>query len=250
LPRTFTAHFALNTFFLFSPFLFSMKKSFLMLALLSGATTAVQAQSAIPAGTIAIGGSLGYNSSSNEQEYKLGSNTYTNESTTSQFRFAPAVGYFLADNLAIGLNLGYTATSYKVTNTGPGSTNPNALDANTSLRVGPYVQYYKMLSDQFGVLGTLGAGYQSRFTPSYSGGTANTVIETKQNGFYAGLTPGVIFFPVPKFGISASIGSLGYDRVTEKRSDDSDGEARSSSNFGASFGFDQLMFGGTFFLGR
>ncbi|WP_310396696.1 hypothetical protein [Hymenobacter sp.] len=224
-----------------------MKKIFLFALLVAGAKV-TYAQS-IAAGTISLGGSIGYSRNSDEVETQVGSNTFTTEVAESEFRFTPAVGYFLADNLAVGLNLGYSAASEKITNTGPGATSPNSLDAWTSLRVGPYVQYYKMLSEQFGVLGTLGAGYQNTFTPSASGGNSR-IIETKTNGFYAGLTPGVIFFPIPKFGISASIGGLGYDRVEVKRSDDDDGRSRNLSNLGASFGFDQLQFGGTFFLGR
>jgi outer membrane protein W len=233
-----------------------MKKFFFLLAL-GLASISANAQNptsastggAIPAGTISVGGSIGFNTSSNKSEFKISNNNYSDETTNSQFRFSPAVGYFLADNLAVGLNLGYTATSNKVTRTGPGRTSPNALDASTTLRVGPYAQYYKMLSDQFGVLGTLGAGYQSSFTPSY-GTNSNNVIETRGNGFYAALTPGVIFFPIPRFGISASIGTLGYDRVSTKRSNDADDATASRSNFGASFGFDQLLFGGTYYFGR
>ena len=226
-----------------------MRKPFILLSLFCGTTALAQAQSAIPAGTISLGGSIGYSSHTDKFEDQVAGNTYTSELTNSQFRFSPSVGYFIADNLALGLSLGYTAASSKTTNTGPGSTSPNSLDAQTTLRVGPYAQYYKMLSDQFGVLGTLGVGYQSSFTPNRAG-SSNNVIETKASGFYSALTPGVVFFPVPKFGISASIGFLGYDRVSVKRSNDSDGESQTSSNFGASFGFDQLMFGGTYYFGR
>jgi len=227
-----------------------MKKPFLFIALLSGSISLAQAQTAIPAGTISLGGSIGYNRTSNESENTVAGNTYSFETSASQFFFSPSVGYFLADNLALGLNLGYTAASSKTTNTGPGVTSPNSLDARTTLQIGPYVQYYKMISDQFGVLGTLGAGYLHSFTPSRAGSSSSTVIETTSSGFYTGLTPGVIFFPVPKFGISASIGSLGYQRVSVEDSNDSDDESNHSSSFGASFGLSQLQFGGTFYFGR
>ena len=227
-----------------------MKKSLLLLALLSGAAATAQAQTAIPAGTVSLGGGIGFFSRTDKSEFKVGNNTFTDESRNSLFQFEPAAGYFFADNLALGLNLSYAAMSEKITRTGPGRTSPDALDASTILRVGPYVQYYKMLSDQFGVLGTLGAGYQSGFAPSYSGGGSGAVVETKTTGGYVSLTPGVIFFPVPKFGISASIGGLGYDRLNIKRSDDADGRSRSTSNLGASFGLSELRFGGTYFFGR
>ena len=101
------------------------------------------------------------------------------------------------------------------------------------------------------MLGTLGAGYQSSFMPFYGNpDNSNTVVESKVKGSCASLTPGVIFFLVPKFGIGAPIGGLGYDRVGVKRSDDANGRTRSVSAFGAGFGFSQLLFGGTLFLGR
>ena len=124
------------------------------------------------------------------------------------------------------------------------------MGANTTLRVGPYVQYYKVLSEQFGVLGTLGAGYQSSFVLFYCNSNNNPVVESKAKGFCASLTPGVIFFPVPKFGISAFIGGLGYDWVGVERSDDANVRTQSVSAFGVGFGLSQLLFGDTLFLGR
>lgn len=222
-------------------------KIIFLCALLVVSVGAAWAQS-IAAGTISLGGGIGYNRSFQKSEFAGGNNTFTNESTQSEFKFSPAVGYFIADNLAVGLNMSYAAARTTTTLTGPGRTSPTALDAATSLRVGPYVQYYKMVSEQFGVLGTLGAGYQNTFYP-FNGGN-NSVIEVKRRGFYANLTPGVIFFPVSKFGITASIGNLGYDQASMTRNNDPDNEDSETSTFGASFGFSQLLFGGTFFLGR
>ena len=217
-------------------------KKILLLALLAASTGAARAQS-IAAGTVSLGGSIGYSRSSSETEINTGRNPYTIEFTTSRFQFAPAAGYFIADNLAVGLNLSYLAERTTQSNGSPGQPDPDSPDARTNLRVGPYVQYYKMLSEQFGVLGTLGAGYQNSVVP----GTNNSA-ETKATGFYADHTPGVIFFPIPKFGISASIGNLGYNRLNIDL--DGNSNTASTNTFGASFGFDQLQFGGTYFFGR
>jgi hypothetical protein len=214
----------------------------LYLAILSGAATTAQAQTAIPAGTILLGGGIGYSHQTQKAEILIGNTPSTGQSVRSQFLLAPSVGYFIADNLAIGLDLGYTASKNKFTSAITGVT--NSLDPNTTLRVGPYVQYYKMLSDQFGILGTLAAGYQHGVTNGYV--TPSVTYQTKTNGYYAKLTPGLIFFPIPKLGISASIGSLAYDRTTEKPTTG----APVVSNFGASFGLDRLQFGGTYYFGR
>ena len=223
-----------------------MKSSFLVLALL-GATSVAKAQTSstnstsgetgvIPAGTISLGGNIGYNRQTESQNIPGPGQVKVSRSS---FQIAPAVGYFLADNLAIGLDLSYGAQRNTLDPAPQGN-----LNAATTLRVGPYVQYYKMLSEQFGVLGTLGGGYARNVTPRYVGPT--TVVEEKTSGAYARLTPGVIFFPVPKFGISATIGFLGYDRT---RPDNSSTDFKTTS-FGASFGLSQLNFGGTYFFGR
>ena len=230
-------------------------KKLILLALLAASTQSVRAQS-IAAGTISLGGSIGYSQNTNKETYNVNNTANSFETKSSEFRFSPAVGYFVADNLAIGLELGYTAYRRPYTSRTPAPATVRAeLDPTTVLRVGPYVQYYKMLSEQFGILGTLGGGYQNVRQYDYSGNGGNALIaEQKASGLYAALTPGIIFFPVPKFGISASLGSLGYSRLNYDYPTNSgtkpNGYEESSSTLGASFGFNQLQFGGTLYLGR
>jgi hypothetical protein len=169
----------------------------------------------------------------------------SSESVNSQFQIAPSVGYFVADNLAVGLSLGYTAT--KNTYNSTFSNNLSDLAPNTTFRSGAYVQYCKMLTDQFGLVGTLGGGYQYNRTTYIYGPAGNMNSgETKQKGYYASLTPGTIYFPVPKLGISATVGSLAYSRLKETPTS---GEPV-TTDFGASFGLSQLQFGGTYYFGR
>lgn len=218
-------------------------KNVLLLSFLIASTGAAQAQS-IAAGTISLGGSIGYNRQSDESQFPLNGNSVNEERTTSSFQFSPSAGYFVADNLAVGLSLGYSTSRTAFERTGPGSTNQEGANQGTSFRVGPYVQYYKMLSEQFGVLGTLGAGYVG------SSSENNDVTISKARGGYASLTPAVIFFPIPKFGISASIGNLGYERQELKSENSASGVETSVSGFGASFGLNQLLLGGTYYFGR
>ena len=91
-----------------------MKKNLLLLALLGVTATAAHAQTAIPAGTVSLGGSVGYYRHTTNAQVS-GSNL-SSESVSSQFQLAPSAGYFVADNLAVGLSLGYAAT--KNTHTG------------------------------------------------------------------------------------------------------------------------------------
>ena len=100
-----------------------MKSSFLVLALL-GVTTAAKAQTspstnstsggtgAIPAGTVALGGGIGYSRQTDTQNRPGGGQS---KASRSNFEIAPAVGYFLTENLAIGLNLSYAANALRLT---------------------------------------------------------------------------------------------------------------------------------------
>ena len=115
------------------------------------------------------------------------------------------------------------------------------------LRLGAYVQYYKMLTDQFGLVGTLGGGYQYNRTIYSYGNTGNVSTSgVTAKGYYVNLTPGIVYFPIPKLGISATLGSLGYSRLKETPTS----LEPVTTDFGASFGLNQLQFGGTWYFGR
>jgi hypothetical protein len=219
-----------------------MKKLFLF-AFFSGLAGGAQAQTAIKAGTIQLGGNVGYSRNSQDSpSVSSGYNPITLTTTVSQFAIAPAAGYFVADNLAIGISGTYRITRV-VNNAVPSSFSTNR--KVTEFRVGAFTQYYKMVSEQFGFTGTLGGGYQYNGNPyGYDSG------DLAGKGFYANLTPAIVFFPIPKLAIGASIGGLNYSHFSVKAPySPSPGEYNSSS-FGADFGLSQLLFSGTFYFGR
>jgi outer membrane protein W len=225
-----------------------MKKVFLF-ALLAASTQVSHAQS-IAAGTLSLGGSIGYSKSTDKLTNSSASGTA--ETTTSQFSFTPTVGYFVADNLEVGLSLGYTAYRRPYGSNSSSTVVRAELDPTTTLRLGAFGRYYKMFTEQFGVTGALGAGYQSTKHSEYSG---VNIQDYKASGFYADITPAIVFFPIPKLGISASIGSLGYsqfnnDYPTGPNTAAPSGFESKSSTFGANFGLSQLQFGGTYYFGR
>lgn len=232
-----------------------MKKT-LLFAVLATATNWAQAQS-IPAGTVSLGGNIGYGrSTSNNSSQGNSGNSFSRETTSSQFSFSPSAGYFALDNLAVGINLGYNAYREGYTTYSPSfGTVPKELDPRTRLQIGAFAQYYKMLTEQFGFTGMLGAGYQNQRFQDYGGNNNPTVITFTGSGYYAALTPGIVFFPVPKLGLSASIGSLGYSRFSYDYPEGTGTTApkeyeSTTSDFGASFGLNQLQFGGTYYFGR
>ena len=244
-------------------------KKILLLAVLSTGAQSLHAQS-IAAGTVSLGGSVGYNQYNGESSSRTSGNSIPNfnnssETTSKQFYLLPAVSYFVADNLAVGLALGY-ANAKRTDNSVFSPARFYTQHSQTTtimLRAGAFAQYYKMLTAQFGLTGRLGAGYQ-RQKEDRNGSTVDNATTYYFNstitsaGYYADLTPGIVFFPVPKFGISASIGALSFNHysLTNFSYNDnggntvSDGNKNDTSAFAATFGLDSFLLGGTYYFGR
>ena len=238
-----------------------MRILLLALAVSGSALSAAQAQSVIGKGTGLLTGTVGYHTDTDEVSRSGsgygGGGPSSSTITYGTFKLDIAVGGFVADNLALGLQLSHTVTGGSFKSSGnnfPQSGPPTS----TTFRVGPVVQYYKMLGEQFGLTATLGAGYESdvRRTAQYYvtqyGYPMTYYTNLKATGYYAALTPGIVFFPVPKFGLTATMGSLGYNRLTVKDNNQTGSNTtdETSSSFDAGFGFSQLQFGATYYFGR
>ncbi|MCF8237683.1 MAG: hypothetical protein K9I85_05975 [Saprospiraceae bacterium] len=90
-------------------------KTFMVSALVLSLATFSQAQ-IFPAGTMMLGGDISFTSTSYDDV----------DDAVTQFSFAPSFGYFVIDNLGIGLMLNVTTVK----------------DSYSIFGVGPYVRYY------------------------------------------------------------------------------------------------------------
>jgi hypothetical protein len=210
------------------------------------------AQTTIKAGTVQLGGNVGYSQqdSDNSITYYTGANyiSATQHTNNKSFSINPMAGYFIVDNLAIGLSVGQSNSknvySYDI---------PNIIGSDlrsSQFNLGAFAQYYRMLTDHFGLVGTLTMGYNHGTSQATyaNGGNRST-----SNGFSAGLIPSVVFFPISKFSIGASLGNVGYSSSTSRLDSDTnvlDNGTNSGSSFGAFFGLSYLAFSGTYYLGR
>ncbi|RYE90462.1 MAG: hypothetical protein EOO37_02910 [Cytophagaceae bacterium] len=213
------------------------------------------AQSAIKAGTVQLGGGVGYSQQTRDIPQSIfNGSSYVNttqHTSLKSFFISPMAGYFVADNLAVGIGLGYnsdkTVYSYD-TNYLTGSE-----QRTRQCNIGAFAQYYQMLTEQFGLTGTLNAGYNHSKQEFISTNSASNRIGS---GFSAAIMPSVVFFPIPKFALGTSVDSVRYDYSTSKPTESGTGfvgfidEASTGSFFGASFGLNYLAFSGTYFLGR
>jgi hypothetical protein len=157
-----------------------------MLLVVVFAVAALTASAQTEKGTIMLGGSLSYSTSKSEA---AGAKASTN------FTIMPKAGYFLANNIAAGLGLGYS-----VDEDGGGKTQ--------SFSIAPFGRDYISLSDQFRFFAELSVPFQSGKTEDAAGNDAGEVTSIGAN-----LSPGFVFFPTKKFGIELSFSGISYQNT-------------------------------------
>ncbi|WP_139925012.1 outer membrane beta-barrel protein [Hymenobacter sp. DG01] len=225
-----------------------MKKILCGIALL-GASATAQAQ--ISAGTTLFSGSIGYSSQKTETSSTF-PNSVNRGSKNEQFDFSPSVGYFLADNLALGVSAGATLNRERTDDYRDPNGNYYVMGTDRKTRAltgGVFARYYKFVGDKVALYGQLGGGYQNVYYSGYQNGL-NYNYSNRLQGFYANLTPGIVFFPIDKLGLELTLRGASYTRLTDK---DENGryEGRSTnSSFEFGFGLSDFRLGASFYLGR
>lgn len=172
-------------------------------------------------GNFLIEGNIGFGST----------NDKNSETKTSNFNFNPKAGYFISDDLAIGLDLGF----------GSNKTEINGTDTTdrSYVGIGGFARYYFLdLGARFKTYGEFGLGYET---------ANNKIADVKTNTFRAGATLGINYFVTENFAINFALADiLSY---SSEKADVSGAEAENEFNFG--FGqfnnfFSTAQFGLTF----
>ncbi|WP_452596471.1 outer membrane beta-barrel protein [Pontimicrobium sp. MEBiC01747] len=194
-----------------------MKKLLLLAAVAVFGLTSVNAQEETKTGGFAKGdlyasGTVGYNSFSQ------------GDVDSNELTFAPSVGYFVSDNIAV--ELGVTVGSGEDTAKTKTNTFGGSLGAT----------YFFTPADQFSF--TLGAGVAYNSTKVELDGATN---DTKVNAFAVAVAPGVNYFVSNCFALRASIGALSYTSAKA----DVDG-AEAANNFGLNLDLSDINFGITY----
>jgi hypothetical protein len=233
-------------------------QKFALSALLLGATIGA-ANAQIKQGTVLLGGSIGYASGKSESTYP-GLASMPDLKTTGEGHsviFNPQVGFFIVDNLAIGLNgLVSSGRSTSVQQNYVGTGTPITLTSKetaNSWNLGPFVRYYHMIGEKVGLYGQLAGGYQHGTLKTENARPQADTRTTKTTGGYANLMPGAVYFLTPKIALELTMGNLGYEK-TKSTSEFSDitqtNQKGSSSSFAANFGLRNLALGASFYLGN
>jgi opacity protein-like surface antigen len=128
----------------------------------------------------------------------------TGDVKSTGFNFSPKAGYFVSNNIAVGVALGFDSTK--------DDNGVNTIVKDNNFSVGAFGRYYFTPSSQFSVFGQLGFDVNStKSTTDVTVANVTTSTESKANGFGVALAPGVSYFLSNHFAIEASWGVLNFN---------------------------------------
>jgi len=137
-------------------------------------------------GDVFVSGTLTFGSDSKVTNYKQ-----------DNFVFAPSLGYFVTDNIALGINLNVGSGSVQATSS-------SGTSKTSTFAAGLAGRYYFTPASQFTLFGELGVAYGGvKSTPAI--GTAQKV-----NSFGVAFTPGLNYFVSKNFSLETKIAVLSY----------------------------------------
>ncbi|OON70876.1 outer membrane beta-barrel protein [Hymenobacter sp. CRA2] len=233
-------------------------KHVLLSAALLGAATAAQAQ--VGAGTWLLSGQASYSQTKQESTIVPGNSQQAEVNKVSQAVIMPLAGYFVTDNLLIGVRGGYegqrqTSPQYAVSVINGNYTYRKvgeAVSKINALTIGPAARYYYFLGTQAAFYGELSAGYAKRSSEDpisnpYPPGPSDP-IRTEANGMYGYLAPGFTFFPVPSLGLELSLQGLNYQHLKIEAKDTP--YKSTLSSFEAGVKLQDLRLGLSWYVGR
>lgn len=166
-----------------------MKKILLTLTAVAGITFASQAQT--EAGKTMIGGGVSFETQSvKDSDYK-----------NNSFSILPQVGFFVADNIAVGARLGYAWSEEKESS--------DDKYATSEFVVAPFGRIYQG-DGQVKFFGQLSAPMSWGTIKEDGDKTATTA------NYGVALAPGIAYFPTEKIGIELSVRGLYFESQTSK----------------------------------
>ena len=179
-------------------------------------------------GTVAFTGSLGYTQSKGKSDYKsdviLFEGFEPHRIEHSSLTLSPSIGYFIKDNLEVGISVFSSHSESKsIHHSGMYENGTvtlerqyNTLNNTKHIGLNVYARQYKFLTEKLAIYGTLSVGYnKANLTSIYTlTDTASQVFENDNlySTYAAALSPGVTFFVSRKIGLNANLGALTYNR--------------------------------------
>ncbi|MEY3678522.1 MAG: hypothetical protein RI924_663 [Bacteroidota bacterium] len=138
-----------------------------------------------------VGPSLGFSSDTEDDG--------NSKVKVSSFRLEPEIGYFLMDNMSLGLSFSFGSDQTRVDGT--------AMDKSSLLYLAPTFRYYLPISPKFQFLGKLQVPVGSRKFTIIGGND----VDIKFTSFGVQAIPAFAFFPSNKIAVELSWGSLYFN---------------------------------------
>lgn len=133
-------------------------------------------------GNVILEGNLGFNSTNNKN----------NDAKTNGFSIAPKAGYFLTEDFAVGVELGYNSFKREVAGLDTEDT--------STFGAGVFARYYFLdLGKRFKTYTELGVGFAS---------SKDDIADVKADGFAAGLNLGINYFVTENIAISFGLADV------------------------------------------
>jgi hypothetical protein len=221
-----------------------MKTSLVCFAML---LTGLHAYSQTGKGSIMLGGSVGYNSSTNKTTNSVIS---SNDRSTSYrtVSFNPSIGYFIMNNFVAGLNIELNQNRSVYEYGRPLQSLGKQTYTQQITGLGLFATKYFMLNPTFGFYAGINAGSgRSKYKQTtIDGGGNSTSTDSKGSSMNANMNGGVAYFPTKHIGLQAGIGNIGWAQST---TNDDNGKY-TYSGFNASISAITFQFGLYYFFGK
>lgn len=163
-------------------------------------------------GSKSVGGGFEYYSSKQE-------NPFYGVYESSSFEIMPQAGYFIIDNLEVGVLLNYTSGKFGYEELDP--------TKNSSFSVGPFARYYKFTSNErFAFTGTFSVSFGSGKT------TYPNSSESKTGNMGVFISPGFTYFLSEKWGLDFQLQGIGFSSNDPNK--DVDDNSSKTITFGVS----------------
>lgn len=168
----------------------------------------------LSSGHLMLGGQFGFSSD------KPADGDPDAESKTTTGTFSPRVGYFLMDNLAVGLELQYGGSKEEETDIIQ-EIKLTSTTKRTSLLVGPFARYYQPVGEKAAFFGHLSLGFgSSKKSVEYSGTGAPTNPKDEKFGMTEiSLRPGFTYFPTKRLGLEIMTDAIKIGYSSRKQKD-------------------------------
>ena len=164
-------------------------------------------------GTFLLGGTASYQSTKSDA---------AGAKADQELNLVPNVGYFVADNFALGTGVGYNYSKVG---------GASATGQNEAVVVNPFGRYYVGLSDQFKFFGQASVPMAfGTVKATDANGDAGDKVGTSTSIGVA-LSPGFAYYPTKKIGIEFAFKGASYNSYKVKDANDNDIDGAGSEDF-------------------